>query len=240
MIQVDELLYETFVLRLEKESRFDSASIPLENRLLYLNQAQIQLIKSYYGENNLYKLGFEAFKKRIDDLQILVVSEEKIIVKQVKPITKYNKWTADLTQPSNYMLYIQSYCTASLGKCKDRLVYNNLIERSDIDTYFKSAYNIPSFEWQEQVATIANNKLEVYTDGTYSLGYVYLDYIKYPPKIDKEGYIGFNGLPSINQNSILPEYLKNDLINITCGIVASSLEDNAQVQLAEKNKKDNE
>ena len=212
MIQVDELLYETFVLRLEKESRFDSASIPLENRLLYLNQAQIQLIKSYYGENNIYKLGFEAFKKRIDDLQILVVSDTKLATTQVTPVTKYNKWITDLTKMSDYMLYIQSYSTGSSGKCKDRLIYNNLIERSDIDVYFKSPYNIPSFEWQEQVVTIANNKLEIYTDGTYTPDWVYLDYIKYPPKIDKVGYIGFSGLPSIDQNSILPEYLKNDLI----------------------------
>lgn len=240
MIQVDELLYETFVLRLEKDSRFNAASIPLENRLLYLNQAQIQLIKSYYGENNIYKLGFEAYKKRIDDLQILVVSDAKVKTKQVIPITKYNKWVADLTQLKDYMLYVQSYCTASLGKCKNRLVYNNLIERGDLDTYFKSDYNIPSFEWQEQVVTIANNKLEIYTDGTYTPELVYFDYLKYPPKIDKEGVEGFDGTPSVNQNSILPEYLKNDLINITCEIVASSLEDGTQFQLSEKNKINNE
>lgn len=239
MISVDELLYETFVLRLEKDGRFNNASIPLENRIMYLNQAQIQLIKSYYGENNIYKLGFEAFKKRIDDLQILVVPDVKLPIKSgIK--TKYNKYVVDISSAKDYMLYIQSYITATKGKCKNRVIYNNLVERADIDNYFKSSYNTPSFEWQEEPATIANNTIEVYTDGTYKPEYLYLDYIKYPPKIDKKGYVNFDGTNSIDQNSILPEYLKNDLINTTCEIVASSLENSLQFQLSEKNKINNE
>jgi len=240
MIPVDELLYETFVLRLEKDGRQAYSSIPLENKILYLNQAQIQLIKSYYGDNNIYKLGFESFKKRIDDLQVLVVPEYKLKIPAQPTKSKYNKYVIDLGGVDDYMLYIQSYVTATKKDCKNKLVVNTLIERSNIDTYYRSEYNIPSFEWQEQLLTIGDNKLEVYTDGTYKPEYLYLDYLKQPPKIDKEGYITFDGTPSKNQNSILPEYLKNDLINTTCSIVASSMENQLQVQLSEKLKQNNE
>lgn len=240
MISVDELLYETFVLRLEKDSRYNYSSIPLENRIMYLNQAQIQLIKSYYGENNIYKMGFESFLKRINDLESLIVPEAKLKIVTPSVKSKYNKYLVDLAGVPDYMLYIQSYITASKGKCKNRLVTNTIIERSNLDTYFRSEYNSPSFEWQEEILTIANGKLEIYTDGTYKPDNLYLDYLKYPPKIDKEGRVLFDGSLSKNQDSILPEILKNDLINITCEIVSTSLENQLQFQLSEKNKINNE
>lgn len=238
-ISVDELLYETFTLKLEKDTRFNYSSIPLENRIMFLRAAESKLIKKYYGENNIFKLGFEGFKKRIDDLQVLVVPSKKILLKK-EIISKYHKYTADLSTVSDYMFYITSYITATKGTCTNRIVNNLLTERSDVTTLIKSEFNSPSFEWQEQLVTLSNNKVEIYTDGTYNPEYLYLDYLKYPPKIDKEGYVDFNGNISKNQDSLLPEYLKNDLIDITCELVSMSQENQIQTQFSQQRINNNE
>ncbi len=238
-ISVDELLYETFTLKLEKDTRFNCSSIPIENRIMFLRSAESKLIKKYYGENNIFKLGFEAFKKRIDDLQVLVVPSAKItLLKDVN--SKYDKFTADLSGISDYMFYITSYITANKKTCKNRIVTNILSERSDIYTLLKSEYNSPSFEWQEQLVTLANNKLEIYTDGTYQPDYLYLDYLKYPPKIDVAGYTHLDNTASVNQDSVLPEYLKNDLIDLTCELVAMSQENQIQTQFSQQRTNNNE
>ncbi len=238
-ISVDELLYETFTLKLEKDTRFNYSSIPLENRIMFLRSAESKLIKKYYGENNIYKLGFEAFKKRIDDLQVIVTRSEKVSLRR-DTASRYFKYIGDISTITSYMFYIQSYITASKGNCKNRIINNVLIESGDLDTNIKSEYNSPSFEWQEQLITLGNNKLEIYTDGSYKPEYLYLDYLRYPPKIDKEGYIDFNGVQSTNQDSILPEYLKNDLIDLTCELVAMSQENQIQTNFSKERITNNE
>jgi hypothetical protein len=238
-ISVDELLYETFTLRLEKDTRFNYSSIPLENRIMFLRSAEAKLINKYYGENNIYKLGFEAFKKRIDDLQILVVPSSKLSLRR-DTTSRYFKYIADLSTLTDYNFYITSYITATKQACKNRIITNLLSERSDINTILMSEFNTPSFEWQEQPVTLANNKVEIYTDGTYNPEYLYLDYIKYPPKIDIEGYVDFNGNVSVTQNSVLPEYLKNDLVDIACELVAMSQENQLQTNFAQQRIKTDE
>lgn len=238
-ISVDELLYETFTLKLEKDTRFNYSSIPLENRIMFLRSAELRLIKSYYGEHNIFKLGFDAFKKRIDDLQLLVVSESKIFLKKDNN-SRFPKYIADLTNIPDYMFYITSYTTANKKGCKGRIITNILTEHSDLTTVLRSEFNSPSFEWQEQLITLANHKIEVYTDGTYIPDYIYLDYLKYPPQIDIEGYVHLDGSNSVNQDSVLPKHLKNDLIDITCELVSHAHENQLQSQLSQQRINNNE
>ena len=60
-------------LKLNKQASVEHQSIPNENKIVFLNQAQIKLIKKKVNTNNNYQLGFDAFLKRYEDLQGLVV-----------------------------------------------------------------------------------------------------------------------------------------------------------------------
>ena len=74
MIPVDSLLYK-IDQKLNKLSTNEHQQIPLEDKILALNEAQIKLIKQKVdGQSTISGLGLDAFKKRYEDLQSLVVT----------------------------------------------------------------------------------------------------------------------------------------------------------------------
>ena len=58
MIDVKELLYD-IDLKLNKIGSNEHQGIELENKIIALNDAHINLIKLKFSENNVYKLGIE-------------------------------------------------------------------------------------------------------------------------------------------------------------------------------------
>ena len=76
MIPVESLLYK-FDTKLNKLATLQHQQIPVENKILAINEATIKLIKVKLDPDNTLGLGFEAFKKRYEDLQVLVESPHK-------------------------------------------------------------------------------------------------------------------------------------------------------------------
>ena len=74
MIPVDSLLYK-IDQRLNKLSTNEHQQIQLEDKILALNEAQIKLIKQKLdGQSTVSWSWLDAFKKRYEDLQRLVVA----------------------------------------------------------------------------------------------------------------------------------------------------------------------
>ena len=72
MIPVDSLLYK-IDQKLNKLSTNEHQEIPVEDKILALNEAQIKLIKQKVdGFSTVSGLGMDAFKKRYEDLQSLL------------------------------------------------------------------------------------------------------------------------------------------------------------------------
>lgn len=110
MIQIDSLLYK-IDQRLNKLSSNNHQQVPLEDKILALNEAQISLIKTKLsGQSVPNKLGLDAFKKRYEDIENFFVDFNKnsLSLSEVDPIL--NQWEADLTklQPK-YMFYADSF-----------------------------------------------------------------------------------------------------------------------------------
>lgn len=236
MINVDTLLYE-FELKLNKVARESNQNIFDEDKLRYLNQAQITWIKSKLNPNNVYKIGYEGIRKRIDDLQFLKKSDVKIqAFKDTN--SRYVGYFADLTL-DDYMFYVSSYAKASTKDCKDTIGVN-LIKEGELETlYWNENYN-PSFKWRETIATIGNNKLYVYTANQFDISEVRITYLRYPKEIDKEGYVKLDGSDSVTQNCELPEYAKDDIVDLAVKFAAQSTDNQFQVQMAKERELNNE
>ena len=74
MIPVDSLLYK-IDQKLNKLSTNEHQQIQLEDKILALNEAQIKLIKQKVdGLSVTSGLGMDAFKKRYEDLQSLIMN----------------------------------------------------------------------------------------------------------------------------------------------------------------------
>jgi len=216
MIQVDSLLYK-IDQRLNKLSSFDHQSIALEDKILALNEAQIKLIKKKIGQNNVYKIGLEGFKKRYQDLQFLIENPEDHPLPLTLGDPLMNKWVAQIAPLSpKYMFYVDAYILADKGPCKNRIVVCNpdLVKHADIQLLLNNTNFRPSFEYQETIIDISTDELHVYTDGTFTPSRIFTTYIRYPREIDKEGYVHFDGTDSINSNSEFEDYLEDELLDL--------------------------
>ncbi len=228
MIPVDELVYD-FELMMNKVSREDHISIPLPNKIVFLNNAQISWIKNKIGQNNVYRQGYESIRKRIDDLQILKIDDRKLAVSEI-PGNPYHPYKSSLKDIPDYMMYIVSYSKAKSGECEE-IIYNNQIRNGELKTLYYDTNYTPSFIWRETLLTMGDDNIYVYTDGVFKILEVYLTYLRYPKKIDREGYIKPDGSRSIDENCELPYYAKQDIVDLAVKF-ASHGSENFQVSQA--------
>jgi hypothetical protein len=230
MIPVEELIYE-FKLNLNKMDRQDNVQVPLEDILVFLNQAQISWVKSKVGENNIFRDGYEGTRKRIDDLQVLKVNDASLTLQKTTDVL-YKGYKADLKTIPDYMMYVMSHVGARKEDCKAGLTVD-LIRQNDLSSLYLDANFSPSYEWRTTLATIGQDNIIVYTDDTFEIENLYLTYLRYPMPIDSEGYIKIDGLDSSKQDCELPYYAKADILNLATKFAAQSVDNQAQSTFAE-------
>lgn len=230
MIPVEELDYE-LKLAINKAGREDNNSVSLPNRLIYLNNAQISWIKNKINPNNTLRSGYESIRKRIDDLQIIKVDDLKLSVKKVKD-SPYNPYHCSLKDISDYMMYVTSTSKAKLGDCEE-MISNDEIRSGDLKTYYYDTNYTPSFIWRTTLMTVGHDSLHVYTDGEFEILNVYITYLRYPKKIDKIGYIRFDGQESTSQDCELPYYAKQDIVDLAAKFALQQTENFPASQGAE-------
>lgn len=217
MIKVESLLYK-IDQRLNKLSSNEHQQIQLEDKILALNEARIKLIKQKIDPNNVHKLGFDAFKKRYEDLQSLVENYDDHPLTPTLADSKLNKWVVSIVNLTpTYMFYVDSYLVADKGNCKGRVVYvdNDLTKHADVTTLLKNSNYIPSFEYQDTFNMVSSDEIGIFTDGTFTPKTLYLSYIRYPQEIDYEGYVKFDGTDSTTVDCELENYLEDELLDLT-------------------------
>ena len=233
MIPVDSLLYK-IDQRLNKLSTNDHQQIQLEDKILALNEAQIKLIKQKVdGFATVSGLGLDAFKKRYEDLQSLVMTYNHQPLNLKVKNKELNQWFAKLNDLSpKYMFYIDSYVLADKGRCKDRQIWINrdLAKHGDLQFILNNTHYKPSFEYQETFNFLSSDEISVFTDGTFTPKKIYISYMRYPVYIDKEGYIKFDGTPSVDQDCELETYLEDELLDLTVQNLAMYTENQSAVQ----------
>ena len=236
MIPVDSLLYK-IDQKLNKLSTNEHQRIQLEDKILALNEAQIKLIKQKVdGGSTPARMGLDAFRKRYEDLQKLVEMYEDHPLTLQEDNKEINKWTASLlTVKPAYMFYIDSYVIADKGKCKDHKLWINrdLASHGDLQFILNNVNYRPSFEYQETFNFISSDEIAIFTDGTFTPKALYLSYLRYPIRIDKAGYIRFDGSLSIDQDCELKAYLEDELLDLTVEALAMYTENAGAMNTAQ-------
>ena len=236
MIPVDSLLYK-IDQKLNKLSTNIHQQINLEDKILALNEAQIKLIKQKVdGFSVVSGMGLDAFKKRYEDLQSLVVTYNHQPLDLTLKNEELNQWFANLhLLVPKYMFYIDSYVLADKGVCKDRKIWINrdLAKHGDLQFILNNTHYKPSFEYQETFNFLSTDEISIFTDGTFTPSKIYMSYMRYPLYINKEGYIMLDGEPSFNQDCELELYLEDELLDLTVQNLAMYTENAAAVQSAQ-------
>jgi len=236
MIPVDSLLYK-IDQKLNKLSTNIHQQINLEDKILALNEAQIKLIKQKVdGFSVVSGMGLDAFKKRYEDLQSLVITYNHQPLELTLKNEELNQWFANLhLLVPKYMFYIDSYVLADKGVCKDRKIWINrdLAKHGDLQFILNNTHYRPSFEYQETFNFLSTDEISIFTDGTFTPSKVYISYMRYPVYINKEGYIMLDGEPSFDQDCELELYLEDELLDLTVQNLAMYTENAAAVQSAQ-------
>lgn len=235
MIPVESLLYK-IDLKLNKVAALEHQVIPLENKILSLNEAQLRLIKLKIDPNNPLGLGFDSFKKRYEDLEVLVEPADRHSLDLTLRDVNLNRWDASLGDLSpDYMFYIDSYFLASKGPCLNKVIYVNkdLVKHADIITLLTNTNYKPSFEYAESFCSLSDFYISVYSDGTFTPTKLYISYIRYPVEIDYPGYIKLDGTASAKSDCELPEYLEDELLNLAIQDLAMDTENVPAVQFTQ-------
>jgi hypothetical protein len=236
MIPVDSLLYK-IDQKLNKLSTNIHQQINLEDKILALNEAQIKLIKQKVdGFSVVSGMGLDAFKKRYEDLQSLVITYNHQPLDLTIKNAELNQWFADLhLLVPKYMFYLDAYVLADKGVCKDRKIWINrdLAKHGDLQFILNNTHYRPSFEYQETFNFLSTDEISIFTDGTFTPSKIYISYMRYPVYINKEGYIMLDGEPSFDQDCELELYLEDELLDLTVQNLAMYTENAAAVQSAQ-------
>lgn len=236
MIPVDSLLYK-IDQKLNKLSTNVHQQINLEDKILALNEAQIKLIKQKVdGFSVISGMGLDAFKKRYEDLQSLVIAYNNQPLDLTIKNEELNQWKASLHDlVPKYMFYLDSYILADKGPCKNRKIWINrdMAKHGDLQFILNNSHYKPSFEYQETFNVLSSDEISIFTDGTFTPNKIYISYMRYPIFIDKEGYVKFDGEDSINQDCELELYLEDELVDLTVQNLAMYTENASAVQSAQ-------
>lgn len=243
MIPIDSLLYK-IDQKLNKLSTNAHQQIPLEDKILALNEAQLKLIKTKIdGISVGGGLGIDSFRKRYQDLQNIVVDFSANPLTPELKDKGLNQWSVNLkTLKPEYMFYLDAYALADKGKCKDRQIWINkdLVKHGDLQFIINNEHYKPSFEYQETFNLLSSDEISIFTDGTFKFTKLFIMYIRYPLYIDKEGYIKFDGKESKDQDCELDLYLEDELLDITIQSLGMYTENFSAVQSAQNRIQTNE
>ncbi len=233
MIPVDSLLYK-IDQKLNKLSTNEHQQINLEDKILALNEAQIKLIKQKVdGWSTVSGLGMDAFKKRYEDLQSLVITYNNQPLTLTLKNAELNQWFANLhSLVPKYMFYIDSYVIADKGRCTGRKIWINrdLAKHGDLQFCLNNVHYKPSFEYQETFNFLSSDEISIFTDGTFIPKTINISYMRYPEYINKAGYVMLDGLPSFDQDCELELYLEDELLDLTVQNLAMYTENQSAVQ----------
>ena len=189
-----------------------------------INEAYEIFVKSVAEPRTSNYLGFETSQRTIDDIRTIVVNDKSIIP------TKLNDKTYVASLPQDYMFYVSASVVISKKNCSDRIA--RAILRQHDDRFESSPFDNSSFEWKEVNIRFYENGIKLFTDGTFEIKEVKLNYIR------KHAYIhnaqdflptGTYKLPSGelltgSKNCELPTQTHREIVDIAVLILTNNLE----------------
>jgi len=195
---------------------------------MFLNKSQDQYVESKYSGNNQERVGFEQNQKLTDELRTLVV-ETILTVSMQSGGYKPNSYSATL--PSDYLHTISEEVSISAEDFEgEATTYRvGIIEctadnyRSHIDDpYSEHVYH---YEEAKPLRLFRDNKVELITDGNYSVLYYFLRYLKIPTRISLDG---------VGYSCPLPANVHTEIVDLAVGLFLQSISTKANAEV-EKN-----
>lgn len=210
-------LYQQFLIKVNKNDTSRNIKVPKSKFVLIFNEQQRQYVDEIEDKGNSSR-------------RILRIKE---LLKLDFELTKVDSLTnRDIFElPADFDEYSSSYSICSKDACQS-VVYNWELKPTNKTVLLQDENNKPSFEYQETIAALNGNHIDVYKDG-FSVDKVFLDYYKQPVGIDIEGYTKIDGTESTNVDPELSDKDLDKIIDLCALEVTRNYEDSSKFQLAQ-------
>ena len=223
-----------FRQRLNKLASNDFDNIECWQIVESFNKAQIEWCRRQLHGNNMYKEGDEMSKRRIDDMQPLLVTQGLTTTQQTDFVESTNF-------PDSYLEYKRVSAEASTECCpavyppdnsgggpptvgRSMTVY--LSEVANLDIIMRDPLKRPDFEWGETYCTIQDNNVRIYKRD-FDIINPLLIYYRRPREIQIEGCVDPYTLVT-SPTDVICEF-KDDIVEIlideACSIIAGDIND---------------
>lgn len=191
------------------------------------NKAQLEWVRRMIYGLNTRREGSEQSTGLVDDLRILLKSED------LTPVDK--KTFFEATLPADYLYYVRTDVYANSTCCPDKrkmVVYE--VEEANMGILLTSDTKGPSFEWAETLSTLVGDKLRVYTNGEFNITDIGLVYFRIPKPVQFQGCVNpSTGLSfGSNQECEFKDDIAEILVDQAAAILAGDLESINQYQRA--------
>lgn len=194
-------------LRLNKGASADYDNIWSYVKQEAFNKAVNEWVRRQVHGNNIKQEGDEETTMRVDDLQILLKTDN-LTIRDKGDFVQTNKL------PLDYMYFKRLTPYASKGNCENVKIKSHLKEEANVDDLLPS---LPSFEFEETFHTLIANRAHVYHAKKFTISKIELTYYRKP--------IFYEFKPA--KLSTIVEFGNNIcelLVDDACKIIASDIE----------------
>lgn len=188
-----------------------------------LNEGMDVFIKSIAEPRYNDALGVEENTRSINDLRTIIKENYSATI---TPFGDNKSYIAVL--PDDYWFMLSTSAKGTKGACSNLDLKTN--ERRHDDQPEDSVFDNSNFEWRETNYKYYQGGLRFYTDGTFSITGVYLDYLIHPPYMHfAQGVTGASyktpsGIVlSGKQDCILPEGTHREIVDLAVLITTGDL-----------------
>jgi hypothetical protein len=211
--------------RLNKLASLDYDNIECWQIQEAFNKAQLEWVRRMMYGLNTRREGTEQSTGLIDDLQIILKSQD------LTPVDKQTFFEATL--PADYLYYVRTDVYANSKCCPDKrkmVVYE--VEEANMGVLLTSDTKGPSFEWAETLSTLVGDKLRVYTNGEFNITDVGLVYYRTPRQVQFQGCVNpITGQAfTANQECEFKDDVAEILVDQAAAILAGDIESMNQYQ----------
>lgn len=188
-----------------------------------LNEALEQFVKNIAEPrvNNAY--GVEVNQRTIDDIKNIVVNDTVLTAIPIDTSSYY------VELPVNYMFFLSAKILISNTSCGDR--FARAMVRQHDDRFEESVFDNSSYEWKEVNVKFYERGIKIYTDKSFIIKALHLDYIKRHSYIhNAEAFLpsGTYNLPdgtvlTGHNDCILSKHTHNEIVNIAVYLTSLDL-----------------
>lgn len=191
-----------------------------------LNEAQELFAKMIAQPRIKSQYGFETSQRTIDDIRTIVVDQKP--VDYIVPIV-YDPVSWIVALPTDYWFLVKIRILATKGTCANILLYDSKSVQHD-DEVESSPFEKSSFEWRIANYRFNREGIRIFTDGTFDVARVGLEYLKQPrPMWNAEDWIGgtYNTLAGValtgTQDCELPVGVHREIVDLAVLITSQDL-----------------